>query len=60
MLQWFSPGFLEQSGLDQACLNQRARQPASHDNLFHTVLGLLDVRTAVRDDALDLTAPCRS
>ena len=41
----------------------RSRLPAhlgrparGHDNLFHTVLGLLDVRTTVRDDAFDLTA----
>jgi lipid A ethanolaminephosphotransferase len=41
------------------CLKDRAAQPASHDNLFSTVLGLLDVQTKVRDNALDLTAGCR-
>jgi lipid A ethanolaminephosphotransferase len=35
-----------------------ASQPASHDNLFHSVLGLLDVTTSARDPALDLTQTC--
>ncbi|HPV60079.1 MAG TPA: phosphoethanolamine--lipid A transferase [Thauera aminoaromatica] len=60
MLMWLSSGFAARNRVDAACLRGQAARPASHDNLFHTVLGLLDVRTAVRDDALDLTAPCRS
>ncbi len=60
MVMWLSSGFAARTRLDPACLRARADQPAAHDNLFHTVLGLLDVRTAVRDDALDLTAACRS
>jgi lipid A ethanolaminephosphotransferase len=60
MVMWFSPGYAKSFGLDLACLQQRARQPASHDNVFHSVLGLLDVRTAVRDPSLDLSASCRS
>ena len=59
MLQWFSQGFLEQSGLDQACLTQRARQPASHDNLFHSVLGVLDIQTSAYQPELDLFKSCR-
>ncbi|MCK7495585.1 MAG: sulfatase-like hydrolase/transferase [Comamonadaceae bacterium] len=35
-------------------------QPAAHDHLFHTVLGLLDVRTALHEPAWDLTAGCRA
>lgn len=60
LVMWFSPGYTKSFGLDLACLQQRARQPASHDNVFHSVLGLLDVRTAVRDPSLDLSASCRS
>ena len=60
MTMWFSPGFAKDFGLDLACLRERARQPASHDNVFHTVLGLLDVRTAVRDESMDLSARCRT
>jgi lipid A ethanolaminephosphotransferase len=32
--------------------------PLSHDNLFHSVLGVMDVKTQVRDASLDLFAPC--
>jgi lipid A ethanolaminephosphotransferase len=60
MMMWLSPTFAKRAGLDTACLREKAAQPASHDNVFHTVLGLLDVDTAVRNAALDLSAPCRS
>lgn len=60
MLLWTSDGFAHAAGLDTACLSRRAMRPASHDHLFHTVLGLLDVRTALHDPAWDLVAGCRS
>ncbi|MGD9871746.1 MAG: phosphoethanolamine transferase [Thauera sp.] len=60
MVMWISSGFAARNRLDPACLRTQADKPAAHDNLFHTVLGLLDVRTSVRDDTLDLTAVCRS
>ncbi|MBK6400553.1 MAG: phosphoethanolamine--lipid A transferase [Rhodocyclaceae bacterium] len=59
MTLWLSTGFVKRNRLNPDCLRARANQPASHDNLFHTVLGLLDVTTALRDDALDLTTSCR-
>ena len=59
MVMWFSPGFVADDGLSTDCLRQRAQQPASHDNLFHTVLSLLDVQTKVLDHSFDLTAACR-
>ncbi len=58
MVLWLSDGFAAARGLDSGCLRQRAAQPASHDHLFHTVLGLLDVQTAARESALDLATPC--
>lgn len=60
MVLWLSSGFLRSSRLDESCLRQRARQSASHDNLFHSVLGLLDVETAALDPALDFTRGCRT
>jgi lipid A ethanolaminephosphotransferase len=59
MVMWFSAGFAARNRLDLGCLRERAAQSASHDNLFHTVLGLLDVRTSVREDAMDLGTACR-
>lgn len=60
MVMWLSSGFAARNRVDPACLRTQAARPAAHDNLFHTVLGLLDVHTAIRDDALDLSAACRS
>jgi len=60
MLMWASEGFDRSTGLDQACLRRRAQLPASHDHLFHTVLGLLDVQTALYERGWDLTAQCRA
>ncbi|MFO1328480.1 MAG: phosphoethanolamine--lipid A transferase [Rubrivivax sp.] len=59
MLMWLSDGFAAGRGIDLACLRQRATQPAAHDHLFHTVLGLLDVRTQIYAPDWDLGAPCR-
>ena len=59
MVMWTSAGFGQSARLDKDCLRQRAQQGASHDHLFHSVLGLLDVRTALYERALDLTADCR-
>lgn len=42
-----------------ACLDAQTTKPQSHDKLFHTVLGMMRVETAVRDPALDLMSPCR-
>ena len=41
------------------CLGKRLDEPLSHDNLFHTVLGLMGVQTTVYQAALDLVQPCR-
>ena len=60
MIAWFSEGLASDIGLDRVCLNRVAAQPVSHDNLFHSVLGLFDVRTRSYQPALDLLHGCRS
>jgi lipid A ethanolaminephosphotransferase len=59
MVMWFSQGLQAALHLDTACLQRRAAAPAAHDHLFHTVLGVLGVRTALYEPAWDLTAGCR-
>ena len=59
MVMWFSEGFVKNFGVDLPCLKQRAQQRVEHDHLFHTTLGLMDVRTALYDKAWDLTLDCR-
>lgn len=60
MVMWLSDGFKNVMNLDSACLAKVAQRPASHDNFFHTVLGLLDIETEIRDPALDLTEGCHA
>jgi len=60
MVFWASPGFAASTGLDLQCLRKRAQASASHDDLFHTLLGLLDVRTSLYQPQWDLSAGCRA
>jgi lipid A ethanolaminephosphotransferase len=59
MVWWLSSGLARGAGLDPACLAGQARRSWTHDNLFHSTLGLLGVETSVYEPALDIGAPCR-
>jgi lipid A ethanolaminephosphotransferase len=56
---WLSPQFQNVMGIDLACVRTQIQRKISHDNYFHSVLGLLDVNTAVRNPALDVYGGCR-
>jgi lipid A ethanolaminephosphotransferase len=58
MVMWFAPGLTAARGIDSACMREVAKRPASHDNLFHSVLGLMEVRTEAYLPNLDLFAGC--
>ena len=60
MLFWSSDRFTSRRALDLDCLRSRSGAALSHDNFFHSVLGLADVATGVRKPALDLFAACGS
>jgi lipid A ethanolaminephosphotransferase len=57
-ITWLSPGFAQRTGVTVGCLRARADQRISHDNLFHSVLGLLQVGTQAYRRALDVYAGC--
>jgi lipid A ethanolaminephosphotransferase len=59
LVLWLSQGIRHDARIDGQCLERRARQPASHDNLFHSVLGLLDVQTTAYRAERDLFDACR-
>ncbi len=59
MVMWLSTGAASSVGLDTACLRRQARTALSHDNLFHTLLGLFDVHTRLYESRLDFGAACR-
>ena len=60
MLMWLPPQTEAATGVTRACLQQQRDLPLSHDNLFHTVMGLMGVDSGLLKPALDLVAPCRS
>jgi lipid A ethanolaminephosphotransferase len=59
LVLWMSDGYLERSKTDLACVRARAAQPASHDDVYHTVLGALGLRSDAYQRDLDLLAGCR-
>lgn len=60
MIAWLSSGFAADGGVDRRCLREKVSANLSHDNLFHSVLGLLDVQTSVYKSARDIFEGCRS
>lgn len=58
MMLWMSDQFSERFRIDRNCLMARRGEPLSHDNVFHSVLGLLDMNTAVLNPKLDLFHAC--
>jgi lipid A ethanolaminephosphotransferase len=56
---WLSPAFQRDAGVDADCMRRRAQQPASQDNLFHSLLGAMDVKTSVYEPAMDVFSGCR-
>lgn len=53
MIMWFSENF-EEDEITAELLLDRLNKPYSHDNIFHTVLGLFEVKTAIYDRSKDL------
>lgn len=60
MLLWPGSRALADATLQPACLRTRLAQPLTHDNLFHSVLGVLGIRASEYRPALDVLAPCRT
>ncbi|HEY6104775.1 MAG TPA: sulfatase-like hydrolase/transferase [Anaeromyxobacteraceae bacterium] len=59
-IAWFSPGLQAAERLDVGCVRRLKDEPSSHDNVFHTTVGLLDIETPAYEGARDLFRPCRS
>lgn len=59
MILWMSQAFQDRFGVDQSCLADMKNAALSHDNLFHSLLGMLDIKTSERTPALDIFASCK-
>jgi len=60
LITWFSQDFIRDHKIDSACLRQHKDTPYSHDNLFHSLLGLMGVHTQIYDAKLDIFATCKA
>jgi lipid A ethanolaminephosphotransferase len=60
MLAWFSDSYQKSFSVDTHCLQLSREKPLSQDNLFHSMLGLLEVNSKVYNQDLDMFAGCRS
>lgn len=57
-LAWLSSQQQQRSRLSSTCLRSHLQDPINHDHVFHSVLGLLDVHTALYQRERDVFAPC--
>lgn len=59
MVWWLPEASARNLDVDLACLKDEAQKPASHDNLFSSVLGLLRIETPRYKAERDLFSACR-
>ena len=58
-ITWFANDFIARHNIDTDCLAAQSGKKLTHDNYFHTVLGLMDIQTQLYKTALDAYAACR-
>jgi lipid A ethanolaminephosphotransferase len=58
-ITWLSPRFQRDNRIDTTCLQRQDARPLSHDYLFHSVLGLLDVDSPAYRRDRDAYVACR-
>jgi len=55
---WASSSFYRDRGLNKECLAGLKNNEFSHDNIFHSFLGLLDIQTKYYQPKMDIYASC--
>jgi lipid A ethanolaminephosphotransferase len=60
MVMWFAPDAYKNWGIDKGCMQGKLGDPElSHDNVFHSLLGLFAVQSTVYQPQLDMFSSCR-
>ncbi|NTX68186.1 phosphoethanolamine transferase EptA [Lelliottia amnigena] len=58
---WLSPDYVKNFRVNETCLReQAAKQSVSQDNLFSTVLGMMNIKSSVYQPQMDILTPCRA
>ena len=61
LLLWLSPGYLQTYGINPSCLQQAALSSnVSQDNVFHTLLGMMNIQTKAYQPSLDMIHLCQT
>ena len=60
LVAWFSDGMRQREKLSNHCLQGELDKPYTHDNLYHTALGIMDVKSPSYKPGLDMFAGCKS
>jgi lipid A ethanolaminephosphotransferase len=60
MVLWISKDMQSRQNLDPQCLKEQRGVSLSHDNLFHSILGLMNIQTSAYRPELDLFSACQS
>ena len=60
MIFWASPGFKQRLAVEPSCAREQSREPVTHDHIFHTLLDLLGIQSAVKRRELAIFADCRA
>jgi lipid A ethanolaminephosphotransferase len=55
---WLSKDFSDSFGLDTECIKRQRNAAYSHDNLFHSILGMLDIKTTAYEADFDIFSKC--
>ncbi|MGL5004750.1 MAG: phosphoethanolamine transferase, partial [Casimicrobium sp.] len=58
MYAWVSPQFIKMERWDASCMAKQTKIQRSHDNVYSTVLGFLEIDTTEYKKTLDLFEPC--
>ncbi len=56
---WFSNDFKKEFKINEECLKNKSNQEYSHDNIFHSILGLFNIKTKYYNKELDIFYECR-
>lgn len=58
MIMWFSNSFKNDFNIDENCLLNKKNSKFSHDNVFHSFLGLFNIETKYYNSELDIFNNC--
>ncbi|MDH5472179.1 MAG: phosphoethanolamine--lipid A transferase [Gammaproteobacteria bacterium] len=60
LMMWLSEGFVKNKFIDMSCMRNHGHDNTySHDNLVHSVLGVMDIETHQYQEAQDIFSSCR-